>query len=286
MAYTIPLAPLACVLIFAATLIILTEHKLDASWGIELSGKQRFPTAIDEVRKRNTLIQSCARIAESYHLSQRGEEVLILLAQRKTAKNIEMAPCVAYGTAKAHIRHVYQKLESTRARSFSRWSESIRRRPWQTPRRSWGRQPCWPEGSCTGVGRLVGHGWPAKCAHAVHLNHPHRFRQGSQNRTWAPDEDSPGAHMRRSYPVSPCHRRSLHTYAVGTTHAWPTLTGIGARQGPWLSTRPRPHGCYQSSMLLRALPLFQKYAPSSSAKCWATCSKVQGLLGSRPPVSA
>lgn len=111
MAYTIPLVPLTCVLFFAATLIILTEHKLDASWGVELSGKQRFPTAIDEVRKRNTLIQSCAWIAESYHLSQRGEEVLILLAQRKTAKDIEMALCVAYGTAKAHIRHVYQKLD-------------------------------------------------------------------------------------------------------------------------------------------------------------------------------
>ncbi|MBS5478690.1 MAG: helix-turn-helix transcriptional regulator, partial [Coriobacteriia bacterium] len=45
------------------------------------------------------------------NLSQREEEVLLLLAQKKTARDIERELCVANGTAKAHIRHVYQKLD-------------------------------------------------------------------------------------------------------------------------------------------------------------------------------
>ena len=35
----------------------------------------------------------------------------MLLAQHKTALDIEAELCVANGTAKAHIRHVYQKLD-------------------------------------------------------------------------------------------------------------------------------------------------------------------------------
>lgn len=35
----------------------------------------------------------------------------MLLAQHKTARDIEAELCVANGTAKAHIRHVYQKLD-------------------------------------------------------------------------------------------------------------------------------------------------------------------------------
>ena len=45
------------------------------------------------------------------NLSQREGEVLLLLAQHKTARDIEAELCVANGTAKAHIRHVYQKLD-------------------------------------------------------------------------------------------------------------------------------------------------------------------------------
>ena len=37
--------------------------------------------------------------------------MLFLLAQHKTAGDIERELCVAHGTAKAHIRHVYKKLD-------------------------------------------------------------------------------------------------------------------------------------------------------------------------------
>ena len=44
-------------------------------------------------------------------LTEREQEVLFLLAQHKTAGDIERELCVAHGTAKAHIRHVYKKLD-------------------------------------------------------------------------------------------------------------------------------------------------------------------------------
>ena len=46
----------------------------------------------------------------SHNLSQREEEVLLPLARHMTARDIQRELCVANGTAKAHVRHVYQKL--------------------------------------------------------------------------------------------------------------------------------------------------------------------------------
>ena len=46
-----------------------------------------------------------------YGLSPREEEVLLLLAQRKTVGSIERELFIANGTAKTHIRHIYRKLD-------------------------------------------------------------------------------------------------------------------------------------------------------------------------------
>ena len=63
------------------------------------------------VEERASLVRACSAIAARYGLSQREEEVLLLLAQHKSATDIGAELCVAHGTAKAHIRHVYQKLD-------------------------------------------------------------------------------------------------------------------------------------------------------------------------------
>lgn len=63
------------------------------------------------MEQRHSLARSCAEIARTRNLSQREGEVLLLLAQKKTARDIEQELCIANGTAKAHIRHVYQKLD-------------------------------------------------------------------------------------------------------------------------------------------------------------------------------
>ena len=44
-------------------------------------------------------------------MTSRETEVLMLLAQHKTVGQIEREPFIANGTAKAHVRHVYQKFD-------------------------------------------------------------------------------------------------------------------------------------------------------------------------------
>ena len=61
--------------------------------------------------KKQELANRCQELARSYGLSPREEEVLLLLAQRKTVGSIERELFIANGTAKTHIRHIYRKLD-------------------------------------------------------------------------------------------------------------------------------------------------------------------------------
>ncbi len=61
--------------------------------------------------RKQELADRCAEIARRYKLSAREEEVLLLLAQHKTVGIIERELVIANGTAKAHVRHIYQKLD-------------------------------------------------------------------------------------------------------------------------------------------------------------------------------
>ncbi|MEG2127476.1 MAG: LuxR C-terminal-related transcriptional regulator [Bacteroides sp.] len=68
----------------------------------------------DRLSVKNSLIDSQAirlsRISEQCSLGSREREVLELLLQQKTAREIAIEMVIANGTAKSHIRHVYKKL--------------------------------------------------------------------------------------------------------------------------------------------------------------------------------
>ncbi len=116
----IPVAPFVMVAVFVATFMVFSEKRLDSTWGVLIqgtgaSGGPDAPGAGDgegagEVVRRNALVRRCSDLARRYGLTQREEEVLILLAEHKTAGDIERELLIANGTAKAHIGHVYQKL--------------------------------------------------------------------------------------------------------------------------------------------------------------------------------
>ena len=65
----------------------------------------------DPIEKRHALVDRCDAISKEKGLSAREQEVLLLLAQHKTISDIENELIVANGTVKAHIRHIYQKLD-------------------------------------------------------------------------------------------------------------------------------------------------------------------------------
>ena len=99
---------LTVVAIVAATTILFSERDLSSRWGANFLAGGTDSAAI--IRKQE-LADRCAEVARAYKLSTREEEVLLLLAQRKTVGIIERELFIANGTAKAHVRHIYQKLD-------------------------------------------------------------------------------------------------------------------------------------------------------------------------------
>lgn len=97
-------------LVVAMTMILLSERELSSKWGISFLGGGA--SAEDEaIIKKEELANRCHEVSKEYGLSQREEEVLLLLAQRKTVGTIERELFIANGTAKTHIRHIYKKLD-------------------------------------------------------------------------------------------------------------------------------------------------------------------------------
>ena len=94
----------------AATMILFSEKELSSRWGVSFLGEDG--AAGDRaIVKKQELANRCQELARSYGLSPREEEVLLLLAQRKTVGSIERELFIANGTAKTHIRHIYRKLD-------------------------------------------------------------------------------------------------------------------------------------------------------------------------------
>ncbi len=103
-----PVAGIVVAAVVVGTCIIFSERGTSANWGIVLyeEGDDLYRTA-----RLNALGRRCAELGRAHGLTEREQEVLLLLAQRKSASDIERELCVAHGTAKAHIRHVYRKLD-------------------------------------------------------------------------------------------------------------------------------------------------------------------------------
>lgn len=104
------MAAVTILLVVAMTMILLSEKELSSKWGITFLGSG--VSAQDKaIIKKQELANRCSEVAKRYGLSQREEEVLLLLAQRKTVGAIERELFIANGTAKTHIRHIYRKLD-------------------------------------------------------------------------------------------------------------------------------------------------------------------------------
>lgn len=94
--------------VVAGTVILFSERELSSRWGAQfLSGG----TDTEKILKKQELADRCGALAREGGLSTREQEVLLLLAQRKPIASIERELIIANGTVKAHIRHVYQKLD-------------------------------------------------------------------------------------------------------------------------------------------------------------------------------
>lgn len=99
---------IAILAVVMGTFFLLSQKELSSKWGASfLVG----PEGNGEAVRKQELADRCELLAKRFGLTSRETEVLILLAQRKTVGMIERELYIANGTAKAHVRHVYQKFD-------------------------------------------------------------------------------------------------------------------------------------------------------------------------------
>lgn len=97
---------IAIVLVLAFT-IFLTDKDYRTSWETSKDEKGR-PSIADFYY---SFPDVCSAIAQQYGLTRREEEILILLAQRKTVGDIESELFIAPSTIKTHCKSIYRKLD-------------------------------------------------------------------------------------------------------------------------------------------------------------------------------
>ena len=107
---------LVCVLILGATLVLFSERELSSKWGVDILATGGLVERSEEEERRE---ERCRELVETYRLSPREEEVLLLLAEGKTGRVIQQELFIAEGTFKAHTRHIYEKMSiNTRKELF------------------------------------------------------------------------------------------------------------------------------------------------------------------------
>jgi len=106
--YDMVITGLSIMLVIVGMAVLYSEKDFTTRWGLRFLNPENAEDALVE---KNRLATSCAELCTRYHLSQREAEVLGLLAQRKTIAEVEDELFIAEGTAKAHMRHIYEKLD-------------------------------------------------------------------------------------------------------------------------------------------------------------------------------
>lgn len=97
----------ACAVVVAfAFVTLLTERDYRTSWGA-MRDESREPSV---AQYYHTLADACQSICEQYGLTRREEDVLLLLAQRKTVPDIERELFISNSTVKTHCKNIYRKL--------------------------------------------------------------------------------------------------------------------------------------------------------------------------------
>lgn len=109
LAIDLVLIVVVAVSVIVATALLLSEKQLSSPWGAVLKDSVTNDRTV--YLERNRLGTKCSELADRFGLTQREEEILLLLAQHKKPADIEQELFVANSTVKTHIKHLYQKLD-------------------------------------------------------------------------------------------------------------------------------------------------------------------------------
>lgn len=98
-------------MIVLATYVFLSELSMMSPWSATLQQGVLVDAEDFAGDERQRMGEKCSEMAETFRLTAREEEVLLLLAQGKKPVQIERELYVASSTVKTHIKHLYQKLD-------------------------------------------------------------------------------------------------------------------------------------------------------------------------------
>lgn len=100
------------VLVIAFALVLWHAPTQQARWSvprIEAAGEEPGSAAEPDTRVQRLVI-ACSLLRREYELTPREEDVLFLLVQGKSIAEVAQNLVIAKGTAKVHVRHIYEKL--------------------------------------------------------------------------------------------------------------------------------------------------------------------------------
>ena len=115
---SVPLSIVLAVCVVVASMMLLTEKDVNANWhmvppGWRAGSDTRSPGDL-ATNEAGTIsagpLVAISQARELYRLTAREEEILCLLAQKKTVPIIASDMFLAQGTVKAHVQHIYQKM--------------------------------------------------------------------------------------------------------------------------------------------------------------------------------
>ncbi len=87
--------------------LLFSERELASKWGVTVLGSDDL---VGESLEDDGLVKACQKLGSHYGLSPREREILTLVAQGKTGRQIAEELYIAEGTCKAHTRHIYEKM--------------------------------------------------------------------------------------------------------------------------------------------------------------------------------
>lgn len=100
------------VLVIAFALVLWHAPTQQVRWSvprIEAAGEEPGSAAEPDTRVQRLVI-ACSLLRREYELTPREEDVLFLLVQGKSIAEVAQNLVIAKGTAKVHVRHIYEKL--------------------------------------------------------------------------------------------------------------------------------------------------------------------------------
>lgn len=96
-------------LVLVGTIMFVSEKDFQGRWGVSFKGG----SSLDERAelRREDIEARCQDLASSFGLTERETQVLLLLAQGKTAGQVQRDLVISRDTVKTHVKHIYRKLD-------------------------------------------------------------------------------------------------------------------------------------------------------------------------------